>query len=219
MVLAFGSVSLKFIHVGNIGRRVSITEVYSGRWYYRCGTVPLKYYSGRWLWHMGHCHWSSNDLILGQRALMTDSAVRNSNLEQTVYSINKLNCIMNMIILITACWLAAMIVMLLDICLCLYVLAIIWYWNWMNGFCIIMIQSMIMDMYVCMYVYEHDSVLFTWVCGSYLATFFLKKRLLGAGYRFWGLVLVVWLTSSILILHAHSTSVALYSAFWHVWTS
>ena len=121
MVLAFGSVSLKFIQVGDIGRRVSINEVYSGRWYYRCGTVPLKYYSGRWLWHMGHCHWSSNDLILGQRALMTDSAVRTSDLEQTVCSINKLNCIMNMIILITACWLAAMIVMLSDICLCLYV--------------------------------------------------------------------------------------------------
>ena len=121
MVLAFGSVSLKFIQVGDIGRRVSITKVYSGRWYYRCGTVPLMYYSGRWLWLMGYCHWSSNDLILGQRALMTDSAVRTSDLEQTVCSINKLNCIMSMIILITACWLAAMIIMPSDICSCLYV--------------------------------------------------------------------------------------------------
>ena len=34
MVLAFGSVSLKFIQVGGISLWVSVTEVYSGRWYY-----------------------------------------------------------------------------------------------------------------------------------------------------------------------------------------
>ena len=88
---------------------------------------------------------------------------------------NNRKCIKSMIILISACWLAAMIIMLQIFVYAFMFLAIIWFWNWMNDFCMIYDSEYdygYVCIYVCMNVCEHDSVLFTWVCGSLLATFF-----------------------------------------------